>query len=404
VTTVQAHDPDAGDKLTYNITGGADQALFTINATTGAVVFKSAPDFEHPTDNGANNVYNITVAATDLDGKSDTQNIAITVTNVANEAAPVAVADHIFTNVTGDVVVQDAWLLANDTDADSVHSALKITDPVAASAGQSGFFDDQPDHHTGSSTVTFNLDTGTKSGELNNGDSTGLDYTLQDQSLTGNSGHVTVTYETGATINGSTGDDILIGNNAALHGGHGNDTLVGTGSNDLLDYSDVSTDWSVTLSSTGSGTSNIDGNDTFQGIDGVVGGSGFNTVVLGDGSSYSHTALHDNFRSVEVLDLGKNGTSDNVTLATGSAGLRPEDVISMTDSNHALYITGDSKDIVNVKTGGSGADFALAGTVTNNNAGDHIPDGTYTHYTATVSGTHVDLYVENTVHTQTTNG
>src|SRR5688572_31180515 len=51
--------------LTYSITGGADAALFTINATTGALSFTSARDFETPTDADTNNSYVVTVTASD---------------------------------------------------------------------------------------------------------------------------------------------------------------------------------------------------------------------------------------------------------------------------------------------------------------------------------------------------
>ena len=53
VTTVTATDPDAGATLTYSIIGGADAAKFTINATTGVLTFVAAPNFEAPTDAGA---------------------------------------------------------------------------------------------------------------------------------------------------------------------------------------------------------------------------------------------------------------------------------------------------------------------------------------------------------------
>ena len=43
VTTVAATDADAGSALTYTITGGADAARFTINATTGVVTVADAP-------------------------------------------------------------------------------------------------------------------------------------------------------------------------------------------------------------------------------------------------------------------------------------------------------------------------------------------------------------------------
>ncbi|HEX2828993.1 MAG TPA: type I secretion C-terminal target domain-containing protein [Burkholderiales bacterium] len=83
VTTVKATDVDAGQTLTYLISGGADAAKFGINATTGALAFLSAPDFENPTDSGANRVYDVIVSARDNLGALDTQALAVTVTNIA---------------------------------------------------------------------------------------------------------------------------------------------------------------------------------------------------------------------------------------------------------------------------------------------------------------------------------
>ena len=80
VTTVTASDPDAGAVLTYSITGGADAAKFIINATTGVLRLISAPDFEAPTDVGANNVYDVQVQVSD-GTLTDTQAIAVTVTD-----------------------------------------------------------------------------------------------------------------------------------------------------------------------------------------------------------------------------------------------------------------------------------------------------------------------------------
>jgi VCBS repeat-containing protein len=82
--TVTATDPDAGATLTYSIVGGADQSLFSINSATGVVTFNTAPNFEAPTDSGANNVYDIQVQVSD-GTLTATQNVSITVTNV-NEA------------------------------------------------------------------------------------------------------------------------------------------------------------------------------------------------------------------------------------------------------------------------------------------------------------------------------
>ncbi len=82
VTTVTATDPDAGATVSFSLAGGADASKFAINATTGALSFITAPDFEAPTDAGANNVYDVLVQASD-GSLIDTQAIAVTVTNVA---------------------------------------------------------------------------------------------------------------------------------------------------------------------------------------------------------------------------------------------------------------------------------------------------------------------------------
>jgi VCBS repeat-containing protein len=84
VTTVTSSDVDGAAPI-YSIVGGADAALFTINAATGALTFVTAPDFESPADAGGNNVYDVTVQVSDGNGGTDTQAIAVTVTNV-NEA------------------------------------------------------------------------------------------------------------------------------------------------------------------------------------------------------------------------------------------------------------------------------------------------------------------------------
>ena len=89
VYTAAATDPDAGATLTYSLTG-ADASLFNINATTGVVTFKSSPNYEAPGDAGGNNVYDVSVTASD-GTNSATKAVAITVTNV-NEAPTVTSA------------------------------------------------------------------------------------------------------------------------------------------------------------------------------------------------------------------------------------------------------------------------------------------------------------------------
>lgn len=59
---------------------GADSGLFNLNTSTGVLTFKSAPDHEQPRDAGTDNVYNVTIRATDDNGSTD-RAVAITVTD-----------------------------------------------------------------------------------------------------------------------------------------------------------------------------------------------------------------------------------------------------------------------------------------------------------------------------------
>jgi hypothetical protein len=77
VYTVIATDVDAGTPL-YSLSG-TDASLF--NISNGDITFKNAPNFELPSDSGANNVYDINVIASD-GSLTATQAVAITVTNV----------------------------------------------------------------------------------------------------------------------------------------------------------------------------------------------------------------------------------------------------------------------------------------------------------------------------------
>ncbi len=82
MTKVTATDAN-GDTLTYGISGGADAARFKIDAKTGALAFVTAPNYESPTDSGANNVYNVNVTASDGVNAAVSKALAITVMDVA---------------------------------------------------------------------------------------------------------------------------------------------------------------------------------------------------------------------------------------------------------------------------------------------------------------------------------
>ena len=71
---------DSDDTPVYSIAGGADGALFSIDATTGALAFNASPDFENPADADGDNTYAVLVRASD-GTTADTHAITVTVTD-----------------------------------------------------------------------------------------------------------------------------------------------------------------------------------------------------------------------------------------------------------------------------------------------------------------------------------
>jgi len=65
--------------------GGADKDAFTIDASTG-VVSMAAKDYENPDDVNTDNVYNITIIATDDAGNSATKSLNVIINNVEDSA------------------------------------------------------------------------------------------------------------------------------------------------------------------------------------------------------------------------------------------------------------------------------------------------------------------------------
>lgn len=80
VLTILASDAD-GDTLNYSLSGGADQALFNINSTSGALYFILAPDYEAPADSDSNNSYVLQVSVDD-GVNTATQTITVNVTDL----------------------------------------------------------------------------------------------------------------------------------------------------------------------------------------------------------------------------------------------------------------------------------------------------------------------------------
>ncbi|WP_019962479.1 cadherin repeat domain-containing protein, partial [Woodsholea maritima] len=85
ISTVHASDGD-GQSITYSIVGGTDASAFTINAATGALQFKTAPNYEAPHDQDGNNGYALILRASDGTRYND-KAFSVSVGNI-NEFTP----------------------------------------------------------------------------------------------------------------------------------------------------------------------------------------------------------------------------------------------------------------------------------------------------------------------------
>ncbi len=124
VTTVVATDPDAGQTLTYAITGGGDSSLFAIDGGSGALAFLTAPNFEAPADANGDNVYEVIVGVIDGHGGSDSQALSVSVSDV-NEA-PTGANATVTINEDGGNVFSAANFGFSDVDAGDSLSAVRI--------------------------------------------------------------------------------------------------------------------------------------------------------------------------------------------------------------------------------------------------------------------------------------
>ncbi|MCA3287398.1 MAG: VCBS repeat-containing protein [Roseomonas sp.] len=107
-------DPDAGTTLSWSL-AGTDAALFNINAATGAVTFKTSPNFEAPADVGGNNVYDITITTSDSVLTSAPQAVAISVTDVTGPGQTGTSESEVLTVGVGAENAQLSGLGGNDT-------------------------------------------------------------------------------------------------------------------------------------------------------------------------------------------------------------------------------------------------------------------------------------------------
>ena len=369
VTTVTATDPDAGQTLSYSINGGADASKFAINVTTGALAFLTAPNFEAPTDAGGNNVYDVTVQVSDGNGGSDTQAIAVTVTNqneVPNQlptitsngggnTAAVSIAENSTAVTTVTATDPDAGQTLSysiNGGADASKFAINVTTGALAFLTAPNF--EAPTDAGGNNVYDVTVQVSDGNG---GSDTQAIAVAVQDVTV------VTINGTDGAeTLTGTDENDVIngLGGNDTLQGLAGNDTLDGGAGTDTATYAASPAGVSVSLT-TGSGSGGDAQGDTLSNIENLT-GSGFNDVLEGNGGENvlaggagMDTVTYEHAASGVTVSLAINPAQN-----TGGAGT--DDLSgfeNLTGSAFGDVLTGSSA--VNVLSGLAGNDILNGG-------------------------------------------
>ncbi len=227
------------------------------------------------------------------DGTAKTVNI--TIHGTTDNLPPIAVNDVWYVSNNATAVLPAAAVLGNDSDPEG--GGLRIVS--VSGTGATLLSDGSIKLVVGTANTSFTYvvadqygatSTGTVTVNVVNADA-GYDLTGKTYNasyLDAGGGPDTLTGAGGLDVLvGGSGNDTLIGStgNDILRGGSGDDTLTGGDGIDLLDFSEITTNFSFTLGAGGSGTASINGSDTYSGMEGVIGGSGNNTLTGNDSAN-----------------------------------------------------------------------------------------------------------------------
>lgn len=400
VLTVTVTDPENGS-LSYTLSGGVDQDLFTIDANSGAVSFKTAPNFETPSDANHDNIYSIQVQVSDV-ANIVTQNLSITVTNVEEppaitSASTVGISENtlfVF-NVTGSDPEGHLPLYGIVGGVDQAKFALNFLTGALSFVSPPDFEHPSDANHDNTYEVQVAVSDGTHlvtqdirvtvtdvnetvavtlpvssgtlkvlflNGQLHLRNSAGRELVTAvnvangaDVQLNGSNSANRLTLDRSwsrfagnLTFNGNGGNDQLdaraVSLNVQFNGGDGNDTFLGGSGDDTADG--------------GTGQDSLSGND---GYDSLIGGTGNDTLTCGTGDDTASGGTGTDSISGGDGDDSLGGGDGNDTL-TGDAG---NDIITG-DAGADSINGGDDDDVL---LGNAGNDTIDGGT------GNDVIDG-----------------------------
>jgi Ca2+-binding RTX toxin-like protein len=397
--TIRASDAD-GDALTYAITGGADAALFAVDAASGQLTFLAPPDYEMPGDSDHDRIYQVVVSAGD-GANSVAQTLAISIANLNDNAPIISSNGGGASAALGVAENSTAVTTVTATDADATTPLYAIAGGADAAlftidprTGALAFITAPDFEHPLDADGNGIYQVSVQATDGINSDDQMLSITVTDvneigRTITGSSGNNTITatttvtaYQTTAlndTIYALAGNDIIDGGAGAdyMDGGAGNDTfyvdtwsddgfagnddqvveLAGGGTDSV--FASVSyrlADQVENLTLTGTGAINGYGNDLANVVTGndaanrIEGGLGADTLYgLGGADTLDGGDGNDKLYGGGGDDTLIGGVGDDTL--DGGAGV---DTLTGGDGNDSYYVDDPADRVVELAGAGTG--------------------------------------------------
>ena len=259
---------DADSSVFSYALSGADATRFSIDAA-GNLRFVTAPDFETPADVGTNNIYDVIVTVSDNGTpiQSDSQTLAVTVTNVAETGGVTLVGSDTLNDVlnggAGDDTLDGRGLndtlngnggndtllggagndtlnggTGNDTMTGGSGNDTYSVDAVGDSVIETGILATEIDTVNVSDLASYTLGANVERlARIGPGAFTGTGNALANVMTGANDADTLFGLDGNDTLNGGVGGDTLNGGNGndILNGNNDNDTLIGGDGADTLD-------------------------------------------------------------------------------------------------------------------------------------------------------------------------
>jgi len=383
MTTVHATDVDANDLglLKYSIVGGADQAQFAIDQSTGALTLKNPTNFVAPTDVNADLSYEVQVQVADSHGGTAAQMITINafwsgttvvLTQAADKYTATGSADFWIKGLDGNDSLTGSSgndLIQGDAGNDTLIGGSGNDTLIGGMGNDSlvgGLGMDTASYTTATAAVTVNLTTGLATGGAGSDTLSGI------ENIIGSGFNDTLTGDAGSNaLNGGAGNDTLTGgagiDTFLVNAGVDTITDLGTGGADVLVVAEgatanatVTAAYTASAASINNGAENISTRSFNVNLSAITTGNGFSITNTGNAAVLTGSSSADTLIGGTGIDTLTGG--DGNDSLNGGAG---NDILSGGNGADTFVVASGVDSIKDLGMGGTDVLIISAGATAN---------------------------------------